>query len=241
MKNLRLFLQFIILLLAVDSFSQTNELFVDLAATSENDEAIRGFATNDLLGRTVGVHGKSDATDGQGVWGEGRTGVFAQGGDFGIFASGTSRAGHFAGDLEYTGNLIGPMSDMRLKNILKSESSYLDLINKMTIKKFLYKTDEYPGLHLSHGVQYGVIAQELEKVLPSLVHISKKPTKLLDSKDQLSASMDYKTVNYVGLIPIAVASIQELSAKIHNQEEQIEALNKKIEILTHAVNLLKER
>ena len=229
------FILAVLLAFTMNLSGQTNHLLVDLAASAENDEAIRGFATNDMLSRTVGVHGKSDATDGQGVWGEGRTGVFAQGGDFGLFATGSFRAGFFSGDVEYTGALVGPMSDLRVKHILKSEHSYLDLIDRLNIIKFKYRTDEFPELGFTGRAQYGLVAQELEMILPELVYDSENGHLMTDSNNINEARL--KSVNYVGLIPIALAGIQEMKERISSQEEQIEELKRELQL---AIALLKE-
>jgi len=63
---------------------------------------------------------------------------------------------------------------------------------------------------LADGKQYGLIAQEVEDVLPELV----KSMKVGDDQE-------YKSVNYNALIPILIEAIKE-------QHEEIEKLKKQI-------------
>ena len=72
-----------------------------------------------------------------------------------------------------------------------------------------------PYVHIEQHVnnQAGVIAQDLEKILPQLV---KQP----DSENE------YKSVNYTGLIPYLISAIQEQQAQIEDLKAEVEALKK---------------
>ena len=90
-----------------------------------------------------------------------------------------------------------------------------------------YKHDGlYRYMKLPEGTQLGLIAQDIETVLPELIQNAEfvsmqKP----DGESQPDNVMiEYKSVNYMGLIPVLISAIQE-------QQEQIEALNKKVELL----------
>ncbi len=91
---------------------------------------------------------------------------------------------------------------------------------------------EYNGLKLSTGLHYGLIAQEVEEVLPSLVkdnkHTYLAPTEGAgpnnpEEKTEVK-NMDYKTMNYTELIPVLIKAVQQ-------QQEEIEKLRKQIESL----------
>ena len=72
---------------------------------------------------------------------------------------------------------------------------------------------------VSEKLQLGFIAQELEEVLPNLVHTDEN---------------GYKAVNYIGLIPVMTEAIKEQNDKIDAQDKEIEKLKnrlKKIEAL----------
>lgn len=152
----------------------------------------------------------------------------ASGTNYGIFAVGdsaaTNYAGYFLGDVNYTGTLTNA-SDAKLKYDVESLPNATAIINSLSPKQYYYKQDGEAGqLNLADGLQYGFIAQELETVLPNLV------------KDQVQwnghkqdGQIEYKAVNYVGLIPVLTQALKE-------QQATIEALEKRLTELENAVN-----
>ena len=134
-----------------------------------------------------------------------------------------SRAGYFQGDLEYTGILIHA-SDRKLKKNIVEIRNCTNLIRRMAPKEFEYRSDEFPTLHLPKSHQAGLIAQDVEAVLPDLVHESVMPATGEQDKNGAAADQKpetYKTVDYMGLIPYLVGAIQE-------QADEIDMLKKKL-------------
>ncbi|MEI7670039.1 MAG: hypothetical protein WCJ33_08145, partial [Pseudomonadota bacterium] len=89
---------------------------------------------------------------------------------------------------------------------------------------YQYKHDGiYANMNLPIGNQYGLVAQDIETVLPELV--TKTSFESLIKNDGESkpteATIDYKCVNYIGLIPVLVSAIQE-------QQKEIELLKKQV-------------
>ena len=89
-------------------------------------------------------------------------------------------------------------SDERLKTIIEPISDSLTKINKLRNVIFRYNNDELDKRRV------GVIAQDVQSVLPEAV------TELPCS----GHSEDYLHVQYTELVPLALAGIQELSAKV---------------------------
>ena len=87
-------------------------------------------------------------------------------------------------------------SDVRLKENIKDLDNCLDIIKFMKGKSYTWINKP------EDGIQYGVIAQELENI--GLGHIVK------DKCD------GFKGVNYNQLIPILIESIKELNDKLEN-------------------------
>jgi hypothetical protein len=85
------------------------------------------------------------------------------------------------------------ISDLRLKNIIGNLENSLDSINSLSAIKYTLKTD------LTNKQRVGLIAQEVQKVLPECVEV--------DEKGILS-------VRYTELIPLLVSAIKELNEKI---------------------------
>lgn len=115
------------------------------------------------------------------------------------------------------GSILIP-SDSKLKRSIHAMNNMSDVINLLSPKTFYYKTDQYPELGFSKDLQYGLIAQEVEKVLPTFVSPTKVPGK----------NESFKTVNYVGLIPILLQGLKEQLAVNENQKSEIEDLKTKL-------------
>ena len=104
------------------------------------------------------------------------------------------------GSLKYH---IDMASDKRLKeNIVDSNIVALDKIKQLKMKSFDFISS---GKH----EEVGLIAQEVEAVLPSV--ISKNPEK----------EDDYLHIDYVAIVPYLIKSIQELNQKIEEMEKTV--------------------
>ena len=102
------------------------------------------------------------------------------------------------GSLKYH---IDMASDKRLKeNIVDSNIVALDKIKQLKMKSFDFIST---GKH----EEVGLIAQEVEAILPSV--ISKNPEK----------ADDYLHIDYVAIVPYLIKSIQELNQKIEEMEK----------------------
>ena len=104
------------------------------------------------------------------------------------------------GSLKYH---IDMASDKRLKeNIVDSNIVALDKIKQLKMKSFDFISS---GKH----EEVGLIAQEVEAILPSV--ISKNPEK----------ADDYLHIDYVAIVPYLIKSIQELDQKIEEMEKTV--------------------
>ncbi len=99
-------------------------------------------------------------------------------------------------------------SDERLKTNIIQIQSPLEKISKIRGVTFNWKDQTK-----NQKKQYGVIAQEVEKVFPELV-----VDDILDDK--------YKSVNYLGLITPLIESVKELKQEIESLKSEIADLKK---------------
>ncbi|MFK8103060.1 MAG: tail fiber domain-containing protein [Saprospiraceae bacterium] len=155
----------------------------------------------------------------------------------------TAYAGYFSGNVHVTGDFTNP-SDRRLKENIRDYKGGLELIKRLSPKTYAFKSNL--SISLPKGKQYGLIAQDLENVLPALVKDTQHPTPITvknvaqensteeDLEDVLGGSTSYKSVNYQALIPVLISAIQE-------QQAQIELQGKEIELLKKELSILKER
>lgn len=102
-----------------------------------------------------------------------------------------------SGSLKYH---IDRSSDRRLKkNIFDSNVNALDLINQLRMKRFDFIDT---GIH----EEVGLIAQEVEKILPTVV--SRNP----ENED------DYLHIDYTAFVPYLIKAMQELNQKVERFE-----------------------
>lgn len=109
-------------------------------------------------------------------------------------------------------------SDVKLKRNISDMGSMSTIISSLNPKTYYYKAEEYPELGFSKNLQYGLIAQELEKVLPTFV----SPTAIPGKKES------FKTVNYVGLIPVLLQGLKEQIIINEQQKNEIDDLKSKL-------------
>lgn len=109
-------------------------------------------------------------------------------------------------------------SDARLKDDIKDIHSAKSIINQIRPRSYSFKSDNQFRRNLPKGKHYGVLAQELQKVLPELVRES-------ESFDEEGNSVGSSlSVNYIELIPFLISANQELSKEIEQLRAEVAAL-----------------
>ena len=117
-----------------------------------------------------------------------------------------------AADGTFTGSSSNDISDGELKENIKDIENGLDTINKLQGRTFTWKE----SADMQKGTKYGVIAQEIEKVLPDLVY---NETGIREKGEEGSRDF-YKSVNVTGIIPVLIEAVKELSAKVEALESK---------------------
>lgn len=228
--------------------------FGTTGSTTDGFAGVYGYSG----GEGIGVYGNS--TDGVGVYGvtSGSSSLSAYAGKFvsnnyrGIYASGGPGwyTGYFNGDVYATG--VFQSSDAKLKKNIKDFGNAMDIINRLQPKNYEFRNDgNFAKMNLPKGTHYGLIAQDLEKVLPGLVKeeafetrdatnpsVKYENGKVVKPVRAESESIDVKAVNYTELIPVMIKAMQEQDKTIENQKSAIAEQNIKIEALTQLVNKL---
>ena len=183
-------------------------------------------ATSDDFSTSYGVWGINNATTGSRLALRGsainidRNGI---GNFYGVFASADggafNAAGYFEGNV-YSNNVL-LTSDRKFKKDIIPIEHPLDQLLKLKPATYQFKTEEYKGMHLAKGKHMGLIADEVKQVFPQLVETAVHPAEFdkEDGKKLLSPEISYEAVNYFGLIPVLIASVQELSKKTDKIEK----------------------
>lgn len=144
---------------------------------------------------------------------------------------GLAYAGYFDGDVEVVGTFTSP-SDAKLKKGAKELKNSLSLIGQLKPKSYQYRTDEFNFMNLPEGKQFGFIAQELEEVLPQLIKQNVLPASSTRFDSYVDhGRVDYKAVNYLGLIPIMVDAMNEQTEIIAAKDEEIKMLESELDDL----------
>ena len=109
------------------------------------------------------------------------------------------------GEIGASGNITAfYSSDERLKENIIEIKDGLSIVNQLRPVKFDWKEDS-PFAHLK-PTEYGLIAQEVEEVIPEVVGNMKQ---------------DYKGVKYEGLVPLLIQSIKDLTKRIEQLEKKV--------------------
>lgn len=173
-------------------------------ATQQSIKAYVDAQTGDNLGN----HTATQDINLGGNWIGGDTdadeGIFvATDGSVGIGTDTPSVALEINGALLASGTITS--SDRRLKQEIQPLENSLDKIRQIDAYSYTWK-DKTRG----EGVQFGVIAQELEEVYPDVVHTFED---------------GYKAVNYQALVAPLIEAVKELSDRV----ETLEAENQKLQ------------
>jgi hypothetical protein len=100
-------------------------------------------------------------------------------------------------------------SDARLKTDLLEIDDALGKILRLNGRSFRWRIEDHPDRGFPEGRHYGLVAQEVEEVLPEVVG---------------SGPGDEKALAYSELIPVLVESVKQLKAENDALRARIEAL-----------------
>jgi hypothetical protein len=124
-------------------------------------------------------------------------------------------SGSFSGSFSATGNLTAYSSDERLKDFKGKIDNALDKVDQLNGYYFEWNDvakNLDGGKSFKEGVEVGVSAQEIEKVLPEVV--TEAPIVKIENLD-----VDYKTVYYDKIVPLLIEAIKELRAEVKKLKE----------------------
>jgi hypothetical protein len=144
-------------------------------------------------------------------------------------------AGYFSGNVTVTGTFSNP-SDINMKTNINDYDSSLYVINLLEPKTFEYTDANFQGMNFASGHQYGLIAQEVEQILPALVTNNVHPAQYDTLGNQIHPAYDFKGVDYTSLIPVLLGGIKEQQALISNQDSLIIDLNDRLTNLENCLS-----
>jgi hypothetical protein len=131
---------------------------------------------------------------------------------FGSLGIGTAASGT-TGEIRATNQITSFFSDERLKEDIQEISGALEKV--MLLRGVTYKPNaiaESFGYKKENMV--GVIAQDVEKVLPEVVKNAPFDIMLFEGKEYSQSGQNYKTVQYEKLVPLLIEAIKELNKEV---------------------------
>ena len=115
------------------------------------------------------------------------------------------------------------ISDDALTMNINPNSTALKSILKLEPRVYEYNTNKIKTLNLKNGRQYGFTVANMEGVFPHLVS-SRNHQYMFGKNTYRDARI--QTISEVGLIPVLVASIQEMHYEIEQLKIQVAELKK---------------
>ena len=199
----------------------------------------KGGTSNNVGLYGLGIGGQTAA----GVYGSGSYGITNYG-VYGVATGGTNNwAGYFSGNVYTTG--IYQSSDRKLKNDIKTLSGALSIINQLNPSVYTYKTNDYKQMQLPEGIHYGLIADEVQQVIPGAVKKAVQPAEYENHDShhgkKLSDAVEFDAVNYTEMIPVLIAGMKEQQVIIENQNKKIDQQQQQINNLVKEIQLIKEK
>ena len=115
------------------------------------------------------------------------------------------------------------LTDSEITKNVSDINNPLQSIAKLEPRVFEYDNEKYRDLRLPSGTQYGFTVQNIQSVFPSLVRTENKSYVV---GKNLTRQATVKTVDFEGLVPILVASIQQLQQEVDLLKAEVQALKK---------------
>jgi hypothetical protein len=125
-----------------------------------------------------------------------------------------------------------------LKQNIQEFSEANSILSQLNPVRYDFKTTEFPQLNLSATPQIGLIAQELQQVLPDAVRDAQTPAKYDSLGNIIEESVAFKAVSYEKLIPVLVGGHQEQQSTIEQLQTENEDLKAKLNELNAKFNQL---
>jgi hypothetical protein len=182
----------------------------------------------------IGVYGFSTNSYGLYVGGGGPVqAVFAGAGNVGIGTAAPADKLHVTADIRVGSGTTGCVkdadgtaiagtcsSDRRLKKGITPFASSLDKVSRLQPVHFYWRADEFPDRHFGASESFGLIAQDVESVLPELVTTDDK---------------GYKAVRYNALPLHMLQAITELKTENDALKAQLAAQEERLRRLEAAI------
>ncbi|MFD0862645.1 tail fiber domain-containing protein [Sungkyunkwania multivorans] len=116
---------------------------------------------------------------------------------------------------------LSTTSDKRFKKDIKDIASALTMINELQGVTYMFdRSQQREGESFPEGLNIGLIAQDVKKVLPELV---------------FEDGQGIYSVNYIGIIPILIEATKELNEQLLEKEAQLAEVEERVRRLEEQI------
>ena len=129
-----------------------------------------------------------------------------------------------AGDV--AANTFTQTSDARFKTNVRAIADALSVVRKLQGVTFDWNRAAFPDRGFSDRPQIGVIAQEVEKVLPELV---------------ATDAQGYKSVNYVGFVPVLIEGMKQQADRLDQQAQRLDEQDQRLGAAEKTLAVVEDR
>lgn len=203
----------------IDAFRTGASFFSD--GSNFEDYSLEGFAADGNGLENAGVYGEANSASLNNV------GVYAR-----VCNPLQGIAGFFNGDLFVSGTLDGPSDESLKENVTPLDDSDADALMNILPRTYFYDQG-IESMNLSDEAQYGLIAQEVAEVFPSIVHELEVPRRYDSEGELLTESFEFLSIDYLQFLALSVVSYQRQDAEIQNNLARLDSLENRF--LTLAV------
>ncbi|SVD48095.1 uncharacterized protein METZ01_LOCUS400949, partial [marine metagenome] len=121
----------------------------------------------------------------------------------------------------FTGNITTDLalvvtSDARYKKNITPVSDAQEKLSELNPVNYEMRRNEFSSKGFNDKKQWGFIAQEVEKIMPELIHADKD---------------GYRSMNYTGIIPLLTKAVQEQQTEMEKQQKEIDELKAQLELI----------
>jgi hypothetical protein len=194
--------------------------FAGALTVTSNVNVLSGNST--FIGSGYSVRGQTTTTGLGGIVGYSQNGsVYGILGYSNAWAFYGAGDGYFSGNFYAAGNVTAYYSDKRLKKDIVIIPNSLELIKR--ISGVYYKQNEIARQYGydSEETQIGVLAQEIQQVIPQAVAPAPFDTDFVDGKPISKSGENYLTVLPDKIIPVLIEAIKKLDERLSAIEDKL--------------------
>jgi len=205
----------------VNSTGVRGECVLQPGSTVSAAHGVYGYSTGKVTSASYGVYGFAHTTPNDTLPNTPRyVGVFGK-------VQHSNVANRWAAYFEGKGFLsLGPWvySDASLKADIEPVENAMGLLQQLEPKSYRFQVEEHPNIGLPDGRHMGLLAQDVEELIPGVVEEVHRPADVDSSGVVTTEAMSFKAMNYTALIPLVIAAVKEQQTTIEAQGAQIAQL-----------------